>query len=122
LALLLALADNPVLESEIPLNAMEKAAAWADYLEEHARRIYASVTQGAGMMAEALAKKIKSGDIKDGQTVRSIHRNGWSRLSKPDQVFDGLYYLEELDWLRVIKEGTRGRAKYIIHLNPNLKK
>jgi putative DNA primase/helicase len=122
LALLIALADNPHLEEKVPLGAVEQAAAWAEYLEAHARRLYSAVTRSDTLAAEALAKKIREGDVEDGITLRALRRKNWSRLDDYDLLKDAVGLLEDLNWLRYEKEQSNGRPKTVIRINPSLLK
>jgi Protein of unknown function (DUF3987) len=60
-----------------------RAWAWCEYLETHARRLYAAAEDPDLERARALLKRIRSGEVKDGATERSIYRHAWSRLTTP---------------------------------------
>jgi hypothetical protein len=98
------------------------AAAWCDYLELHARKVYAAELEPEKQTAYLLAKKIKEGSIQSGDTVRDIHRREWTGLSSSEQVKKGLNALEAINWLRVVKQNTGGRPSEIILLNPKIKR
>ncbi len=59
-----------------------KAIRYCDYLEAHARRIYALAT-GAHNRAFQLAKKIEKGLLASGFTVRDVRDKGWKHLRHP---------------------------------------
>lgn len=100
------------------------AAAWCDYLESHAGRIYGAATTPGVEAAKEIVKHLRRGAIKDGCTVKDVYRNQWSRLATPDEVKAGLSVLQEYDWL-MVEETTPGkkggRRSDIITLNPNIK-
>ena len=108
--------------AEVDLEAARSAAAWCDFLEGHAAKVYAAELHPERAAAHALADKIKSGAIGHGDAVRDIYRPHWSGISTPDTVWPGLKLLEENGWLRIIKEDTGGRPAEIIELHPELRR
>lgn len=72
----------------------------------------------------ALAKKIKSGDIKNKTTVREIRRPHWKDLSKAEDVDSGLALLEKHNWLKIVKNVAEkgGRPSETVELHPELVK
>jgi len=116
LALLVHLADGD--GGPIPLVALQKAIAWAVYLESHARRIYGIATDPAASGAKALAKRIKDGGIKDGFTLREVYRRHWSGLSDRESVEPAVDLLVDLGWLKECTEQTEGRTKTFYRINP----
>ena len=119
LALLLHLADCPD-GGPVTHNALYKAAAWAEYLESHAKRIYAAHSASLDHGVIALAGKIKAGALADGFTVRDVYRPGWSRLDTQRKARAALEELIEMDWLRGSTETTPlgGRPKTTYRINP----
>lgn len=97
------------------------AAAWCDYLESHAGRIYGAATMPGMDAAREIVKHILRGVIQEGATVREIWRHQWSRLSSSEEVKAGLEVLSEYDWLSVVKATTRGRSSELVRLNPGIK-
>jgi len=91
-------------------------------VEAHARRLYSAVTRSDTLAAEALAKKIREGDVEDGITLRALRRKNWSRLDDYDLLKDAVGLLEDLNWLRYEKEQSNGRPKTVIRINPSLLK
>src|SRR5205814_9042410 len=85
LALVCHLADNPN-GGRIGSSALLRAQAWAEYLESHAKRAYASVSHADLGGARELLRRIRSGHLLDEFRVRDIYIKGWSRLSTPDQA------------------------------------
>ena len=116
LALICHLADNSV--GPVSDVAMIQAAAWADYLEAHARRIYSIAMDDRAALC-ALAFRIQSGSIADGFTPKDVYRNHWKQLDKSAtlRAIDGL---ESLDWLLVEEVQTGGRPTTRCWINPKL--
>ncbi|MCH7501014.1 MAG: DUF3987 domain-containing protein, partial [Nitrospinae bacterium] len=68
----------------ISVGAAEKAAAWCDYLESHARRAYGLVLDIDQQAAAQLANKIIAGRLVDGFTARYVYRKGWHLLNSTE--------------------------------------
>lgn len=100
--------------------AAQQAAAWCDYLESHARRIYGLVADVSIRAAGELAKKIQAGKVHDGFTVRDIYnRKAWHLLDKKELVQDACSELVEAGWLREhIPE--EGKTRRIYYINPKI--
>ena len=117
LALLLHLADvgrGPVGES-----SLRRACAWGEYLESHARRVYAPALSPATGSAHALADRLKKSDLKDGFTLREVYNNGWHDLSSKEEAQEAVDLLEALDWLVLQtdrkKAGGRPKTRHLVH-------
>jgi hypothetical protein len=106
----------------VSLSAAKLAADWCDYLELHARKIYAAELGTDLVAAHLLAAKIRKGEIHDGITVRDVYRAGWSGLKTPEVAFGGLSVLEEHGWLRIVVPKGTGRPSQVIRINPALGK
>jgi len=124
LALIIHLIDtaNEIAEIDVSLQAAEKAAAWCDFLELHARRIYGMAAHMALSAANILLKKLKQHKLENGFTVRDVYRKDWSLLSDKELAQDACDELVRLGWLReVITEpsfGQKGKVSYTI--NPKI--
>jgi hypothetical protein len=105
----------------IPASAARLAAAWCEYLEAHARKVYRRELAGDIEGARLLAAKIESGDVHDGQAVRDLYRPHWAGLKNPEAVWPAVEMLERLGWLRVDEVKAGGRPTYSVHLHPELK-
>jgi hypothetical protein len=81
-------------EGAVSSEAALRAVEWCQYLEAHARKVYAEEMQGETVAAHALAEKIMSGAVSDGDAIRDIHRNGWTNLGNPEKVLAALGILE----------------------------
>ncbi|MGH8766788.1 MAG: DUF3987 domain-containing protein, partial [Burkholderiales bacterium] len=60
--------------------ALLKALALSEYLEAHAKRIYASVIMPDMEGARALLRRAQRGDLPSPFTARDVYRNGWAGL------------------------------------------
>lgn len=99
--------------------AAQQAAAWCEYLESHARRIYGLVADVSIRAAAELARKIQKGTLQDGFTVRDIYRNEWHLLDKKELVEAACSELMEAGWLRqYIAE--EGKTRLIYSINPKI--
>jgi putative DNA primase/helicase len=99
-------------------DALAKAIKWGVYLESHARRIYAAVTDSANVSALALAKRILAGDVRDGFTLRDFYLKGWSGLSNPKDAAAAADVLTGLGWLMADSKQTTGRPRTEYRINP----
>jgi putative DNA primase/helicase len=118
LALLCHLAEGgtgPVTEE-----ALLRACAWDEYLQTHARRLYACATQAETQAAHALAARILAGAVADGFTPREVYRNGWSGLGQ-EETLQAVAVLEDHDWLRTERVITGGRPSLRCLINPRLR-
>jgi RES domain-containing protein len=96
--------------------------AWCEYLQGHARRLYASVTDQAQVAAARLAAQLTHGRLPSPFTARDVYRNEWTGLTEPRVVQGALAYLEELGWLRseAVRIPDGGRPSVRFHPNPRL--
>jgi hypothetical protein len=106
--------DGPGVSEE----AAATAAQWCKYLESHAQRLYASAANPVIESARALAARISSGAVKDGDAVRDIYRKQWSRLTTPEEVEAAVKTLEAYGWIRVETMVRGNRNSSTIHINP----
>jgi putative DNA primase/helicase len=115
LALLIHLADGG--KHPVGVDALERACAWGDYLESHARRVYSQGIAPDDMAARELAARIQAGDLTSGFTARDVYRRHWAGLSTREEAEKAIAVLIELGWLHEVKESTGGRpsAKYLIN-------
>lgn len=102
----------------VSLDAAKLAADWCEYLELHARKVYAAELRDDVASAHALAAKLRTGEVYDGMTVRDLYRRGWSKLATPEQVEAGLHVLEAHGWTRVEVPKATGRPSPVLRVNP----
>lgn len=104
LALVIHLADTGA--GPVSAAALGRALDWTEFLEAHARRIYAPVTDGGLSAAHLLLAK--RNELPGPFTLRDIHRKHWSGLGR--QAAEGaLEYLTEYGYLSAVTEDTGGR-------------
>lgn len=106
----------------IPLATAQMAAAWCEFLEQHARKVYAAELNPDLAAAHILSDKIRGGQIEDGSHVREIYRPQWAGLRDSETVWNGLRVLEECGHAKVMEEGTQGRPQEIIRIDPRAKR
>gem|GEM_PF-415514 len=119
LALILHLADGG--RGAVGLAPLRQAIAWGEYLESHARRVYAAVCDPDLAAARELSKHIERGDLGDEFPLRAVYRKGWSGLSSAEQARAAAEYLADLGWLTVDRVATGGRDTSMCRLNPKLR-
>jgi hypothetical protein len=100
LAALFELADGGA--ESVSLQHARQAAAWCQYLESHAGRIYSCVASPQLRAARVLGQKIK--DKKVGASgvfsVREAYLKGWTGLDTADAVKVAVAVLMDARWLR----------------------
>lgn len=100
-----------------------RAAAWCEFLEAHARRIYGLLTDDGMRAAQALADKVKGGKLVDGFTARDVRRNQWRHLTTEESVQAALDWLDGEHWLRSEEVGGTGPGRRTTRytINPKIK-
>ena len=123
----LALIDHLICCAESDLNAQvsyasaERAAAWCEYLESHARRIYGLLASKTKRATAELAKKLKEKRLEDKFSIRDIYRNNWRGLEEKHIVKAACQELEEAGWIKLIKINLTGRQpKEVYIVNPKI--
>jgi len=120
LALLIHLADHPP-GGPVGEEALVAACAWADYLESHARRLYASVIAPEMAAAIDLDKRLR--DLKEGFTARDVYRHGWKNLN-PGSTPGALAVLEDHFRIRGERKASPqgGHPTTVYQVNPALRR
>jgi putative DNA primase/helicase len=124
LALIFHLSEASLFNIPVNVEAVKRAAAWCDYLEAHARRIYHCVTTRADTAVQLLGQKIKARKLSNPFTVRDVYRSQWIGLSDRDEVAQALETLEALSWVKAeatTAAFTGGRPTVHYYINPALK-
>jgi hypothetical protein len=104
----------------VPVEPLKQALAMCDFLEMHARKVFAPELNPGLESAYALSRKIQNGTVHDGDTVREIYRHGWTGLAESQDAFAAVEVLERYGWVRLEREGTGGRTKESLSLHPEL--
>ena len=108
-------------EHGVSLEAARLAAGWCDFLELHARKVYAAELNGDVVAAHALDEKIRSGLVEDGVPVREIYRREWSSLRTSESVYAGLRLLQDSGRVQVERqEDGAGRPTELVWINPRV--
>jgi hypothetical protein len=120
IALILHLVESATtgIRGQVTKESALRAAAWCEYLEAHARRVYGLLTDDGLRAAQTLADKIKRGErLQDGFTARDVRRNQWRHLTTEESVQAALDWLQDVNWLRSESAGGTGRhtTRYIIN-------
>jgi len=104
----------------VTLQAAEKAAAWCDYLEQHAKRIYGMAGNVTIQAASNLSRHIAKGEVEAPFTARDIYRHQWRMLTDKDIVQAACDILVSKGWL--IEASTpaafQQKAKTEYNINP----
>jgi len=97
--------------------AMAAAAAWCDYLEAHARRVYATARAPALRAARDIERRLRRGELEHPFTARDIYRRHWHGLDR-ESVEAALDFLEELGRIRADVRESGGRPFVLWHVHP----
>jgi hypothetical protein len=107
----------------ITLDHARRAAAWCDFLESHAHRVYSCAITPELRAALELARHLRAGDSPSPFTTRSVYLKGWAGLDTPDRVRGALDLLEEAAWVCQVpteRSGKGGRPSEIWMVNPKV--
>ncbi|MFZ3192697.1 MAG: YfjI family protein [Moraxellaceae bacterium] len=117
----------------VSLRSAEMAADWCNYLESHARRIYATVTDAGQLTAASLAARLVKLDkpnadkahdwVTSGFTARQVLRKSWRGLTELDKLQHALDILVEQHWLMSEEISTTikgGRPSVNYRINPKI--
>lgn len=89
-------------------SAALRAAAWCDFLEDHARRCYGLLKDDGLRAAQTLVEKLTRGALEDGFTLRDVRRHQWRSLTTDDVIQAALEWLEDDHWIRGDAVGGAG--------------
>lgn len=119
LALLFHLADCVFGQARGPVSAdaTKRALGWAEYLLQHARRVYGVGREGESSPARLLAQKIKAQALPAEFSARDVYQRGWAGLDS-STVEKAAGVLIDYDWLRVQSRRTPGRSRTVYRVNP----
>ncbi len=109
----------------VELEHARKAAAWCEYLESHARRVYSCVVTPQLRAARELADKIKRRQIgaSGSFSCREVYLKGWSGLDTPEIVKRAAEVLQDGGWLRDESSEpgqSGGRPSHRYRVNPGV--
>jgi Protein of unknown function (DUF3987) len=123
LALLFELADGGT--ETISFAHTRQSAAFCDYLESHARRIYSMIISPERQAAAELGRHLASGWKRSEGTfsVRDVYQNDWRGLATPDAARRALAILEDAGWVRLLHFESKtagGRPSELYASNPRV--
>lgn len=121
LALICHLADSPD-GGPVSVTALERALAWQEYLESHARRVYGACTRGDLDGARTILRRLEAGELPSTFTARHIHQKGWAGLTRREDVSAALDLLESYGWIRGRKRESAGRSTIDYFTHPKLRR
>ena len=103
----------------ISLETARRAAAMVEYLDAHARKVYAAEVNAERLAAHLILEHVAQGHVQDGDKVRDLIRKDWSGLDRANMEL-GLDHLDALGWLRVERVPTGGRPSRVVRLHPSI--
>ena len=96
-----------------------RAAAWCEYLEGHAKRIYGLVETGKTSTAKMISRCISDGKLSNGFTARDVWKKGWGGIKTTADAEAALAVLEEHGWIVGQEDGQdAGRPTTRYAINP----
>jgi putative DNA primase/helicase len=110
----------------VGLKSTQQAAAFCDYLESHACRIYSAIVTPQLRAARELADHVKKKHIRnrdggfDWFAARDVYLKCWSGLDSPEAVRIAAEVLEDAGWLRSVPHvsgplGGRPPNRYMVN-------
>jgi len=103
---------------KVQLSSIKRAIYWCKYLEGQLYKVYEDIDTPHLSSAIALLDKIHTGKVNEGETIRDIYRNGWSKLNDSEKVRNAISILEDHHYVRMIETGTVGNKKKVLTVNP----
>lgn len=107
---------------QVTLQSAQRAMAWCDYLELHARRIYGMVLDSLPVPASVVLEKIKKGILKENFSLRDVYKPGWRSIGKnPKIAEEACNYLVGAGYLKVqtIESSSKRKVK-VYRINPKI--
>jgi putative DNA primase/helicase len=98
-----------------------RAIAYSEYLESHARRIYASATRPDIDAARTIINKLQKSRLSNPFTARDVYRNNWTGLDSKQKTQSAIDLLIEYNHLIVENIETGGRPTAFYHWNSGVK-
>ena len=104
-------------KSAVTEKSLLRAIAYGEYLESHARRIYASATRPDIDSAKTILNKLYGGKLDSPFKARDIYIKGWTGLDTSQKAQSAIDLLIEYSHLTVEEIITGGRPTAFYHLN-----
>jgi hypothetical protein len=107
---------------KIDVAHLNMAIDFVSYLESHMHRAYGCIQGTIAKAARALTRKLVTGKLKSGFTVRDVTQNDWKSLKDAKCVDLALCSLHEKGWVReqVLTPSRGGRPTTRWEINPVL--
>ncbi len=116
LALIFHLIDEQVAVSPVKVEHLNRAIAWTEYLETHARRVYSQALDTGMAAAIALADRLT--ELPEVFTARDIYRRCWAGLDR-EHTEKALTVLLEYGQIVPVDDGReKGRPSQPYRANP----
>ncbi|PPD41650.1 MAG: hypothetical protein CTY16_15780 [Methylobacter sp.] len=97
------------------------AVDWCDYLESHARRIYAMAESPEHEAAIKLADKMKAKVLPNPFTAKDVYKNHWHGLKDRQEVESACHILIDENWLMMTRKPKPALGRQPLpdyHINP----
>jgi putative DNA primase/helicase len=106
---------------QIAASTLTLAIQWCEYLESHARRMYALASKHTNE-TERLFKRIVDKELEDGFTVRAIYRKKWRGLTQKENIENAVERLITYGYLKEYKIPAKFQQKEKIEyrINPKI--
>lgn len=105
----------------VGLVSLELALAWADYLEQHAGRVYAQAVNPAMDAARTLARHVQAKHLESPFSLRDVYRPQWSGLTSTDEARAAVGVLCDFDWCRPVEPMAGRGTRELFEINPRVK-
>lgn len=105
----------------IELRHLQNAIALADYLEAHARRVFALTSSDNLAPAIVVRDKIRLGELQDGFTLYDLMRKHWASVNDRNLAGTALARLTEAHYIREQPKPTTdngGKPTIVYRINP----
>jgi hypothetical protein len=116
------IADNKV-SGQVSEKAALLAVRWCEYLETHARRIYAMAESPEHEAAVRLADKVKAGRLPSPFTAKDVYSKDWHGLKDKAEVDAACNILIDENWVIQTRKPMSlkgGRPVVLYHINPEI--
>jgi putative DNA primase/helicase len=107
----------------IDLEHAKQAAAFCEYLESHATRVYSCTVSPERSAAITLLAQLKKDVLPETFTTRDVYLKGWSGLDTPEQARKALGVLERHFWVERVNTPPTilgGRPSEAWNTNPRM--
>ena len=108
--------------NQIGIESLLLAIDWCKFLKHHASKLYFLELNAELTSALALMDRIEDGDVKDGDTIKSIYNHHWKELGTKEEVISAIAFLERYNYTREEEsKPMRGRPSRVIRIHPDFR-